>query len=98
MESLSLFKMTDTGILLVPDLTRFLTILNSLISDRSEVVGTTPLSYVSLRINPSYDEDKPTLMQFDDIQNFIMNVSILLKHHIFMKLNFLDSCKKKNAS
>ena len=36
-------------------------------------------------------------MQFDDIQNFIMNVNILLKDHIFMKLNFLDSCKK-NAS
>lgn len=47
-------------------------------SDRSAVAETTPLTYVSLRINPSYDQSKPSVMQFDDIHSFIMNVSWIL--------------------
>lgn len=47
--------------------------------DRSAVAETTPLTYVSLRINPSYDQSKPSVMQFDDIQSFIMNMGCALQ-------------------
>lgn len=57
-------------------------------SDRSAVAETTPLTYISLRINPSYDQSKPSVMQFDDIQSFIMNVSWIYRYY-FITLQYL---------